>query len=226
MLKRFILSVLTCIDLWRSRLFIELERRFRRNCLCLIRAATITISPQGKISFIPYTARVLYVFRAKKSFGFRSSAVMDPVNLVFAGANSKKIRQVLEQNGWNAGSGGAQYMCIEGKIVFPLLQMEFASPRDPDERFHVRLYDAHVGNLDWVVAASHHEYYDHHEENHIIHSWEHAEKLVATAFLGFPQTTSDLLNSVNYHGKPSDGKATIIDLRGSSGIPQKTEQKQ
>lgn len=163
---------------------------------------------------------------AKRTSGFRLSGLMDPVNLVFAGSDSGKVREILERAGWSVGSGGAQYMCIEEKVLFPVFDMEFVSSARPDERFHMRLYETMASGTPWVIAAAHHEFYDRHEENHIVYSWKAAEKKVLEAFQDYPQQTSHAINAVNYHGKPSDGKATIIDLRKASVLPQKTEQKQ
>ena len=191
-----------------------LERMLGLNPLKNHDQKNIMIPHYGHISFVPYTARPHYIFVEKKSFGFRRAAIMDPLNLIFLNATSEKVQEVLERAGWTAGSGGSQHILFEGKTYFPSVQMELESERSPDSRYHVRMYAVKKGRISYVLAGAHHEFYDEHEENHMIYKdgWESAKRMVHVAFKGYFREESPLIYEENYHGRESNGRATVIDM--------------
>ena len=190
------------------------ERMVRLNPLKKRDQKTIMIPHYGHISFVPYTARPHYPFVQRASLGVRLSRIMDPINLIFLNATSGKVQEVLERSGWKPGNGGSQHILFEGKTYFPTIQMALPSERGDDSRYHVRMYEVRKGRVTYVLAGAHHEFYDRHEENHMIYEdgWESAKRKAVEAFEGYYMEESPLISEINYHGRESNGRATVIDM--------------
>lgn len=157
----------------------------------------------------------------------------DPINLVFIGkADPRALRAallLLDGDRTAFGFPNAFPFNLTWQDAIGGVQTAFANPDGwvgnavqlelgtfETARFHMRLFD--VG--DFTLAGCHFEVLIPNTTDHQVLNWELAEQLIVADFLrsgllaGLPIPTG-IINDEDFKGKPSDGKATILNLAES-----------
>jgi hypothetical protein len=167
------------------------------------------LTPEGRIENGAGPRRSVLVWPYTQGWKWQTRRceehLLDPVNLVIAGATPSQVMTALQTQGWAVPDAGGLHRLWVNRLLRPM--RTHATHGTYEERTHVRLWSVR-GH---TIAAAHHEFAE--GRGHMVTTWNGARAAVGDALqsAGFvSRGLGEVVTLPDIRGLPNDGRVLTL----------------